>query len=66
VIVDSDTYSIHPLQKRVRQKLMKGATTQPKRPKRKWEKEGNMRARQKLNTVRRTACTIPNVSRMEY
>jgi hypothetical protein len=66
VTVDSDTYSTQPLQNTVRQKLRRGATTHPKRPNRKWDRDGNARARQKLKTVRRTACTIPKVRRMEY
>jgi len=62
VIVDCDTYSTQALQNTARQRLRRGAMTQPKRPKRNWD-EGKKRARAKLRRVRITPWTIPNVIR---
>jgi hypothetical protein len=63
VNVDCATYSIHPLQKMVRIKLISGITTHPKRAKRNCDNDGKNRARPKLNSVNITPCTIPKVIR---
>jgi len=53
VSLDCDTYSTQALQNTARQRLRRGAMTQPKRPKRNWD-EGKKRARAKLSRVRMT------------
>jgi hypothetical protein len=55
VTVDLDTYSTQTLQKILRIRLRAGASTHPKRLKRKWLKDGNRNARQKLKIVSNAA-----------
>jgi len=63
VRVDFDKYSIHPLQNMVRARLTNGITTHPKRANRNCVRDGKNRARAKLQRVRITLCTMPNVMR---
>jgi hypothetical protein len=47
-----------------RQRLMAGATINPKRLKRRWDSDGYSMAAQKLRRVRMTPWTTPKVMRM--
>jgi len=62
VNVDCDTYSTQPLQKHVRMRLSSGVIIHPTRA----NIVGKKSARPKLQSVRRTPCTIPNVIRSAY